>query len=47
MNLALLLYLTFITAGALVALGWSLHGLVIEIRHDCLPHDPRRCREKR
>lgn len=44
MSAAVLVFMTFVTAGALVLVGWSLHGLVLEIRHDCMPHDPYRCK---
>lgn len=28
-------------------LGIQIASLVTELRHDCMPHDPNRCREAR
>lgn len=26
-------------------LGALIHGVVVEARHDCMPHDPQDCRD--
>ena len=40
MTLALLL-LGFVIG---VLVGAAIYGAILEARHDCMPHDPKRCR---
>lgn len=37
----LIVFIGGVLAGGLI--GWMFTLLVIETKHDCLPHDPKRC----